>query len=86
HFRYDGFSLDLQLSGEEGKEEGGDLTPFLPNGEWVLVGAPAKRTLLYYDCWYNNIRGHKYVRTGGAGDKFLGQILRTYLLNGPLLY
>ncbi|CAG2173946.1 unnamed protein product [Oppiella nova] len=47
---YDGFSLDLQLSGEEGKEEGGDLTPFLPNGEWVLVGAPAKRTLLYYDC------------------------------------
>ncbi|CAG2113301.1 unnamed protein product, partial [Medioppia subpectinata] len=35
---YDGFSLDLDLAGnEEGKEEG-DLTPFLPNGEWVLVG------------------------------------------------
>ncbi|XP_054160227.1 neuronal acetylcholine receptor subunit alpha-7-like [Oppia nitens] len=44
---YDGFSLDLDL---KAGSESGDLTLFLPNGEWVLVGAPAKRTLQYYEC------------------------------------
>lgn len=30
---YDGFSIDLQL-----QNDGGDISSFIPNGEWELVG------------------------------------------------
>nr|XP_018900425.1 PREDICTED: neuronal acetylcholine receptor subunit alpha-7 [Bemisia tabaci] len=43
---YDGFQLDLQLK----SEEGGDLSDFIPNGEWYLLGMPGKRNVLYYQC------------------------------------
>ncbi len=30
--------------------ESGDLSKFTPNGEWELVGMPAKRNIEYYSC------------------------------------
>jgi len=42
---YNGFKLDLQLSSEEG-----DIASFIPNGEWSLLGVPAKRNEVIYDC------------------------------------
>ncbi|XP_031624539.1 neuronal acetylcholine receptor subunit alpha-7-like [Contarinia nasturtii] len=43
---YDGFQLDLQLQ----DEMGGDLSSFVTNGEWELLGVPGKRNQIYYNC------------------------------------
>ncbi|XP_076234430.1 nicotinic acetylcholine receptor alpha7 subunit isoform X2 [Calliopsis andreniformis] len=43
---YDGFQLDLQLQ----DEEGGDISNFITNGEWDLLGVPGKRNVIYYNC------------------------------------
>jgi len=40
------FQLDLQLQ----SEEGGDLSDFVKNGEWDLIGCPGKRNAIYYQC------------------------------------
>merc|ERR1719422_2874142 len=42
---YNGFKLDFQLASEEG-----DTASFIPNGEWSLLGVPAKRNEVIYDC------------------------------------
>ena len=38
--------LDLALQ----YETGGDLSNFMPNGEWSLLGMPGKRNSVVYDC------------------------------------
>ncbi|XP_058801635.1 neuronal acetylcholine receptor subunit alpha-7-like isoform X3 [Phymastichus coffea] len=43
---YDGFQLDLQLQ----DEAGGDVSSFITNGEWDLLGVPGKRNEIYYNC------------------------------------
>ncbi|CRK93806.1 CLUMA_CG007333, isoform A [Clunio marinus] len=43
---YDGFQLDLQLQ----DETGGDISSFVTNGEWDLLGVPGKRNEIYYNC------------------------------------
>ncbi|XP_043599764.1 neuronal acetylcholine receptor subunit alpha-7-like isoform X1 [Bombus pyrosoma] len=43
---YDGFQLDLQLQ----DESGGDISSFITNGEWDLLGVPGKRNEIYYNC------------------------------------
>ncbi|XP_050522322.1 neuronal acetylcholine receptor subunit alpha-7-like isoform X2 [Daktulosphaira vitifoliae] len=43
---YDGFQLDLQLH----DDAGGDLSGFVTNGEWDLLGVPGKRNVIYYSC------------------------------------
>ncbi|XP_063703036.1 neuronal acetylcholine receptor subunit alpha-7-like isoform X2 [Culicoides brevitarsis] len=43
---YDGFQLDLQLQ----DEAGGDISSFVTNGEWDLLGVPGKRNEIYYNC------------------------------------
>ncbi|XP_050099102.1 neuronal acetylcholine receptor subunit alpha-7-like isoform X2 [Anopheles aquasalis] len=43
---YDGFQLDLQLQ----DEGGGDISSFITNGEWELLGVPGKRNEIYYNC------------------------------------
>ncbi|XP_043483930.1 neuronal acetylcholine receptor subunit alpha-7-like [Leptopilina heterotoma] len=43
---YDGFQLDLQLQ----DENGGDISSFITNGEWDLLGVPGKRNEIYYNC------------------------------------
>ncbi|XP_011157845.2 LOW QUALITY PROTEIN: neuronal acetylcholine receptor subunit alpha-7 [Solenopsis invicta] len=43
---YDGFQLDLQLQ----DETGGDISSFITNGEWDLLGVPGKRNEIYYNC------------------------------------
>ncbi|XP_076621019.1 nicotinic acetylcholine receptor alpha7 subunit isoform X1 [Colletes latitarsis] len=43
---YDGFQLDLQLQ----DEAGGDISSFITNGEWDLLGVPGKRNEIYYNC------------------------------------
>ncbi|XP_048849249.1 neuronal acetylcholine receptor subunit alpha-7-like isoform X1 [Brienomyrus brachyistius] len=40
---FDGWLLDLQM-----KEA--DISGYMPNGEWDLVGVPGTRNELYYDC------------------------------------
>nr|XP_040042540.1 neuronal acetylcholine receptor subunit alpha-7-like isoform X1 [Gasterosteus aculeatus aculeatus] len=40
---HDGWLLDLQMMDV-------DISTYIPNGEWDLVGVPAKRNELYYDC------------------------------------
>ncbi|KAL3067434.1 neuronal acetylcholine receptor subunit alpha-7-like [Trematomus bernacchii] len=40
---YNGWLLDLQMIEA-------DISSYIPNGEWDLVGVPAKRNELYYDC------------------------------------
>jgi len=42
---YNGFKLDFQLASEEG-----DMSTFIPNGEWALLGVPATRNEVIYDC------------------------------------
>uniref|UniRef100_A0A1A9ZEH8 Neurotransmitter-gated ion-channel ligand-binding domain-containing protein n=1 Tax=Glossina pallidipes TaxID=7398 RepID=A0A1A9ZEH8_GLOPL len=39
-------SLDLQLQ----DEAGGDISSFITNGEWDLLGVPGKRNEIYYNC------------------------------------
>uniref|UniRef100_T1IUD0 Uncharacterized protein n=1 Tax=Strigamia maritima TaxID=126957 RepID=T1IUD0_STRMM len=43
---YDGYQLDLLLQGEEG----GDISTFITNGEWDLIGVPGVRNVIYYAC------------------------------------
>ncbi|XP_073994244.1 neuronal acetylcholine receptor subunit alpha-7-like isoform X2 [Rhodnius prolixus] len=43
---YDGFQLDLQLQ----EDSGGDISSFITNGEWDLLGVPGKRNEIYYNC------------------------------------
>ncbi|XP_022915095.1 neuronal acetylcholine receptor subunit alpha-7 [Onthophagus taurus] len=43
---YDGLQLDLQLQ----DEGGGDISSFITNGEWDLLGVPGKRNEIYYNC------------------------------------
>ncbi|XP_018906933.2 neuronal acetylcholine receptor subunit alpha-7 isoform X2 [Bemisia tabaci] len=43
---YDGFQLDLQLQ----DEGGGDISSFITNGEWDLLGVPGKKNVIYYNC------------------------------------
>uniref|UniRef100_A0A182USI3 Neurotransmitter-gated ion-channel transmembrane domain-containing protein n=1 Tax=Anopheles merus TaxID=30066 RepID=A0A182USI3_ANOME len=38
--------LDLQLQ----DEAGGDVSSFVTNGEWDLLGVPGKRNEIYYNC------------------------------------
>uniref|UniRef100_A0A8C1SSE4 Neuronal acetylcholine receptor subunit alpha-7 n=1 Tax=Cyprinus carpio TaxID=7962 RepID=A0A8C1SSE4_CYPCA len=40
---FDGWLLDLQMNEA-------DISGFMPNGEWDLVGVPGTRNELYYDC------------------------------------
>jgi len=42
---YNGFKLDLKLNGEEG-----DMSTFVLNGEWALLGVPGNRNEVFYDC------------------------------------
>ncbi|XP_071749437.1 neuronal acetylcholine receptor subunit alpha-7 isoform X2 [Lepeophtheirus salmonis] len=44
---YSGWKLDLTLK-DEGK--GGDISSFIPNGEWDLIGVPGTRHELFYEC------------------------------------
>ncbi|XP_071034736.1 neuronal acetylcholine receptor subunit alpha-7-like isoform X8 [Parasteatoda tepidariorum] len=43
---YDGFQLDLRLA----SEEGGDLSTYISNGEWILIGLPGVRNEIFYAC------------------------------------
>ncbi|XP_076750264.1 nicotinic acetylcholine receptor alpha7 subunit isoform X2 [Xylocopa sonorina] len=43
---YNGFQLDLQLQ----NESGGDISSFITNGEWDLLGVPGKRNEIRYNC------------------------------------
>ncbi|XP_063238844.1 neuronal acetylcholine receptor subunit alpha-7-like [Bacillus rossius redtenbacheri] len=43
---YDGNQLDLVLN----SEEGGDLSDFITNGEWYLLGMPGRKNTLTYSC------------------------------------
>ncbi|KAK7864224.1 hypothetical protein R5R35_002063 [Gryllus longicercus] len=43
---YDGNQLDLVLN----SEGGGDLTNFITNGEWYLLGMPGKKNTIVYQC------------------------------------
>ncbi|CAL1286349.1 unnamed protein product [Larinioides sclopetarius] len=49
---YDGFQLDLRLA----SEDGGDLSTYITNGEWILIGKYFPYFLSYkFD--ENSIRG-----------------------------
>ncbi|XP_055598062.1 neuronal acetylcholine receptor subunit alpha-7 isoform X5 [Uranotaenia lowii] len=43
---YDGNQLDLQLN----SDDGGDLSDFITNGEWYLIGMPGKKNTITYQC------------------------------------
>ncbi|XP_065200629.1 neuronal acetylcholine receptor subunit alpha-7 isoform X14 [Planococcus citri] len=43
---YDGFQLDLEMK----SEDGGDLSNFITNGEWYLLGMPGKKNTVVYAC------------------------------------
>ncbi|XP_076277061.1 nicotinic acetylcholine receptor alpha6 isoform X4 [Lasioglossum baleicum] len=43
---YDGNQLDLVLN----SMEGGDLSDFIKNGEWYLIGMPGKKNTINYQC------------------------------------
>jgi nicotinic acetylcholine receptor len=43
---YNGFKLNLTLN----SGEGGDISTFTENGEWSLLGVPAKRNEVIYEC------------------------------------
>jgi len=43
---YNGWKLDLTLK----DENGGDISSFIPNGEWDLIGVPGLRESKEYDC------------------------------------
>ncbi|CAK1540327.1 unnamed protein product [Leptosia nina] len=43
---YDGNQLDLVLK----DESGGDLSDFITNGEWYLIGMPGKKNTITYAC------------------------------------
>nr|XP_050855690.1 acetylcholine receptor subunit alpha-type acr-16 isoform X4 [Vespula vulgaris] len=43
---YDGSQLDLVLE----SEKGGDLSDFIMNGEWYLIGMPGRKNTIVYKC------------------------------------
>ncbi|XP_061398269.1 neuronal acetylcholine receptor subunit alpha-7-like, partial [Musca vetustissima] len=43
---YDGNQLDLVLN----SDDGGDLSDFITNGEWYLIGMPGKKNTIVYAC------------------------------------
>jgi len=43
---YNGFKLGLQLK----NPEGGDISGYTTNGEWALIGVPATRNEVIYEC------------------------------------
>jgi len=43
---YSGWKLDLQLK----QDDGGDISGFIKNGEWDLIGVPGKKNSVTYDC------------------------------------
>merc|ERR1719429_49552 len=43
---YNGFKLDLQLK----SGDGGDISTYVTNGEWALIGVPATRNEVIYEC------------------------------------
>ncbi|XP_072401927.1 neuronal acetylcholine receptor subunit alpha-7 isoform X5 [Diabrotica undecimpunctata] len=43
---YDGNQLDLVLN----SPDGGDLSDFITNGEWYLIGMPGKKNTIVYQC------------------------------------
>uniref|UniRef100_A0AAG5CPT4 Uncharacterized protein n=1 Tax=Anopheles atroparvus TaxID=41427 RepID=A0AAG5CPT4_ANOAO len=43
---YDGNQLDLILN----SNDGGDLSDFITNGEWYLIGMPGKKNTITYQC------------------------------------
>ncbi|XP_023339135.1 neuronal acetylcholine receptor subunit alpha-7 isoform X2 [Eurytemora carolleeae] len=43
---YNGFNLDLNLK----SDTGGDTSTYILNGEWDLIGVPAKRNEVIYEC------------------------------------
>ncbi|XP_045482655.1 neuronal acetylcholine receptor subunit alpha-7 isoform X8 [Harmonia axyridis] len=43
---HDGNQLDLVLN----SEDGGDLSDFITNGEWYLIGMPGKKNTIVYQC------------------------------------
>uniref|UniRef100_A0A1B6CC32 Neurotransmitter-gated ion-channel transmembrane domain-containing protein n=1 Tax=Clastoptera arizonana TaxID=38151 RepID=A0A1B6CC32_9HEMI len=43
---YDGNQLNLELK----SESGGDLSDFITNGEWYLLGMPGKKNTIVYQC------------------------------------
>jgi len=48
---YNGFKLDFQLKSPNEKGEGeGDLGSYVTNGEWDLLGVPATRNEVIYEC------------------------------------
>ncbi|KAF7495965.1 Neuronal acetylcholine receptor subunit alpha-7 [Sarcoptes scabiei] len=44
---YFGSELDLRFSNDSND---GDISPFIPNGEWVLLGMPGARNVQKYEC------------------------------------
>jgi len=43
---YNGFKLDLKLK----SSDGGDISTYVTNGEWALIGVPATRNEVIYEC------------------------------------
>ncbi|KAH7956673.1 hypothetical protein HPB52_011623 [Rhipicephalus sanguineus] len=43
---YHGYQLDLRVN----SEDGGDLSTYIPNGEWDLIGVPGVRNVREYAC------------------------------------
>jgi len=43
---YNGFKLDLKLK----STTGGDISTYVTNGEWALIGVPATRNEVIYEC------------------------------------
>lgn len=44
------FNLQTQLDLVEKTTDGGDISGFITNGEWDLIGVPSNRTVEYYTC------------------------------------
>ncbi|XP_059080774.1 neuronal acetylcholine receptor subunit alpha-7-like isoform X2 [Tigriopus californicus] len=44
---YNGFKLELVMNNDEGQ---GDVSTYVENGEWHLLGVPGQRNEVFYDC------------------------------------
>nr|XP_040044938.1 cholinergic receptor, nicotinic, alpha 11 isoform X3 [Gasterosteus aculeatus aculeatus] len=53
---YDGWLLDLQM-------EDADISGYMPNGEWDLIGVPGSRNEAYYDCCKEPYQDVKFIVT-----------------------
>ncbi|KAM8839941.1 LOW QUALITY PROTEIN: cholinergic receptor, nicotinic, alpha 11 [Spinachia spinachia] len=53
---YDGWLLDLQM-------EDADISGYMPNGEWDLIGVPGSRSEAYYDCCKEPYQDVKFIVT-----------------------